>query len=285
MTQAHADGRVGGYSARSTLPLRTELARQFKRRRTQLALGFLALLPVILAIAFAVGGSDADSNTGGLIELGTRSGVNFTVFALFVSVGFLLIVVVSLFFGDAVASEASWSSLKYLLAIPVPRTRLLAQKAYVSAILSALAIAVLVGVSLLLGTIFYGTGSLVSPFGDSLPYATALGRLGIGVAFIAVNMLWVAGLALALSVSTDAPLGAVGGTVMVSILVQILDQITALGSLRNFLPGHYSTSWTSVLSPTLQWDDLLIGAFSSVAYATVFGLLAWRRFATKDITS
>lgn len=285
MSTTHSDGRVDGYDASKTLSLRTELTRQFTRRRTQMALGFLALLPVILAVAFAIGGSDDADASGGLIELGTQSAVNFTVFALFVSVGFLLIVVVALFFGDAVASEASWSSLRYLLAVPIPRGRLLAQKAAVSAILSLMALAVLVGVSLGLGSILYGVGALVSPFGDSLPFGVSVGRLAIGVVFIAINLTWIAGLAMALSVSTDAPLGAVGGTVMVSILAQILDQITALGSLRNFLPGHYSTSWTSVLSPTLDWNELAAGAFSSLAYATVFGIVAWRRFATKDITS
>ena len=44
------------------------------------------------------------------------------------SAGFLLVVAVALFCGDTVASEAGWSSLRYLLAAPVPRTRLLRQK-------------------------------------------------------------------------------------------------------------------------------------------------------------
>ncbi|MCZ4078667.1 ABC transporter permease subunit [Rhodococcus sp. H36-A4] len=285
MSTTHTDGRAPGYHAGKTLPFRTELRRQFGRRRTQFAIGFLALLPVILAIAFAVGSSSGDSDTGGLIELGTRGGVNFTVFALFMSVGFLLIVVVSLFFGDSVASEASWSSLRYLLAIPVPRTRLLVQKALVSATLSIAAVVVLVLVSLILGTALYGAEPLVTPFGDGLPYVDALGRLAIAVAYIGVNLLWVAGLAMLLSVLTDAPLGAVGGAVMTSILLQILDQITALGSLRNYLPGHYANSWTDALQPTISWNDMFVGSFSALAYAAVFGVIAWRVFASKDITS
>ncbi|MFC8181056.1 MULTISPECIES: ABC transporter permease [Nocardiaceae] len=282
---AHLDGRVDGYSSGKTLPFRTELRRQFGRRRTQLSIGFLALLPVILAIAFAVGSDSADSDAGGLIELGTRGGVNFTVFALFMSVGFLLIVVVALFFGDSVASEASWSSLRYLLAIPVPRTRLLMQKALVSATLSIAAIATLVVVSLGLGTVLYGAEPLVTPFGDGLSYAEALGRLLIAVLYICINLLWVAGLAMLLSVLTDAPLGAVGGAVMTSILMQILDQITALGSLRNYLPGHYANTWIDALSPTIEWNDMVVGSFSALAYAAVFGIAAWQRFSTKDITS
>ncbi|MET0798848.1 MAG: ABC transporter permease subunit, partial [Rhodococcus sp. (in: high G+C Gram-positive bacteria)] len=231
------------------------------------------------------GSSSADSDAGGLIELGTRGGMNFTVFALFMSVGFLLIVVVALFFGDSVASEASWSSLRYLLAIPVPRSRLLTQKALVSATLSSAAILVLVGVSLLIGTVMYGAESLVTPLGEGLSYGTSLVRLLIAVAYIGVNLLWVAGLAMLLSVLTDAPLGAVGGAVMTSILMQILDQITALGSLRNYLPGHYANSWIDAFGTNIDWNDMVVGSFSAITYAAVFGLIAWRRFATKDITS
>jgi ABC-2 type transport system permease protein len=285
MSTTHADGRAAGYSGGRTLPFRTELRRQLGRRRTQLAIGFLALLPVILVIAFTVGSSSADSDAGGLIELGTRGGMNFTVFALFMSVGFLLIVVVALFFGDSVASEASWSSLRYLLAIPVPRSRLLTQKALVSATLSSAAILVLVGVSLLIGTVMYGAESLVTPLGEGLSYGTSLVRLLIAVAYIGVNLLWVAGLAMLLSVLTDAPLGAVGGAVMTSILMQILDQITALGSLRNYLPGHYANSWIDAFGTNIDWNDMVVGSFSAITYAAVFGLIAWRRFATKDITS
>ncbi|GAA4480925.1 ABC transporter permease subunit [Rhodococcus olei] len=280
-----ADGRAPGYRARRTLPLRTELVRQCKRRRTHVALGFLAALPLVLMLAFAIGGGGSSTGTTDLIELATRGGVNFTVFTLLMSVGFLLIVVVALFFGDAVASEASWSSLRYLLAIPVPRSRLLQQKAIVSAVLSVAALLLLVGVALAAGTAAYGTGPLVTPFGDSLGYAEAVGRLAAGLGYVAVNLTWVAGLALLLSVLTDAPLGAVGGTVMVSILVQILDQITALGHWRDYLPGHFSFAWTRFLAPTVDWHDVVVGSFSALAYATVFAAAAWLRFARKDITS
>ena len=46
-------------------------------------------------------------------------------------------------------------------------------------------------------------------------------------------MLVVGTLAFLLSVSTDAPLGAVGGAVLLQILSSILDQIEALGAIRS----------------------------------------------------
>ena len=274
-----------GYRAGSTLRLRVELLRQLRRRRTQITLGFLVLLPFILLAAFELG-SDGEANTsGGLVDLATTSGANFTIFALFASSGFLFVVVVALFFGDTVASEAFWSSLRYLLAAPVPRARLLRQKALVSALLAALALVVLPAVATGVGVLFYGTGDALSPTGQSMPFGTAVVRIALAVVFLFVHLSWVAALALVLSVSTDAPLGAVGGAVLLSILSQILDSITALGGLRDYLPTHYAFAWADLLTTDIDWSEMAWGAFSAITYAAAFGLLAWRRFATKDITS
>ena len=273
------------YRAADTLRLRVELVRQLRRRRTQIALGFLALLPFILLAAFELGSDGSGNTSGGLVDLATTSGANFTIFALFASSGFLLVVVIALFFGDTVASEAAWSSLRYLLAAPVPRARLLRQKALVSALLTAVALVVLPGVAIGVGVLFYGTGDALSPTGDSLPFGTALVRIALALGYLFVHLSWVAALAMLLSVSTDAPLGAVGGAVLLSILSQILDSITALGDLRDYLPTHYAFAWADLLASDVDWSQMAWGAFSAISYAAVFGLLAWRRFATKDITS
>jgi ABC-2 type transport system permease protein len=278
-------GAAVGYHAGRTLPVRVELARQLRRRRTQIALGFLVTLPFLLLIAFKVGNGGNNRNSGQLVDLATQSGANFTVFALFASASFLLVVIVALFFGDTVASEASWSSLKYLLAVPVPRGRLLRQKAIVAGLLSVTALVVLPAVSLLVGALWYGTGDMVGPTGEAVPFGTAVGRIGIAVAYLAVHLLWVAGLSLLLSVSTDAPLGAVGGAVLVSILSQILDSITALGGLREWLPTHWAYAWGDLLSSTVDWGEMARGVLSALVYAAVFAALAMRRFTTKDITS
>ncbi|HEY2764730.1 MAG TPA: ABC transporter permease [Pseudonocardiaceae bacterium] len=281
-TQAAAPG----YRAAATLPLRVELVRQLRRRRTVLTLGFLVVLPVLLWLAFEFGSNNQPDRGGAtLIDLATASAANFVVFTLFSSVAFLLVVVVALFFGDTVASEASWSTLRYLLAAPVPRGRLLRQKAAVAALLSVFALLLLPTVALAVGLLAYGPGHLISPTGQSLGLAPALSRLVVVPGYLALHLAWVAGLALLLSVSTDAPLGAVGGAVMVSILSQILESIDALGSLRDYLPTRFNSAWSDLLASPIDWSHLASGVFSGLAYATVFGLAAWWRFASKDITS
>jgi ABC-2 type transport system permease protein len=279
------DGSVAGYRASRTLRLGVELRRQLKRRRVQLMLGFLVLLPWILWAAFEFGTEADGRRSGGFVDLATASAPNFVVFVLFAVSSFLLPMIVALFFGDTIASEASWSSLKYLLAMPIPRHRLMRQKAIASGLLSLLAVTLLPAVALLVGVIFYGAGEAVSPTGDAIDFDQSMVALLFTVLYLAVHLLWVAGLALFLTVSTDAPLGAVGGTVLVAILSSILDQITALEGLRNYLPTHYAFAWSDLISTDIDWSNMAAGAFSAVAYAAFFGLLAARRFRTKDITS
>ncbi|MDI6103873.1 ABC transporter permease subunit [Actinoplanes sp. NEAU-A12] len=283
---------AAGYKASRTLPIWAEVRRQASRRRTQLALGFMVVLPIIVWAAFEFGNSnpgDDEGDGGGsfssIADLATSSGLNFALFCLAVSAGFLLVVVVALFFGDTVASEASWGSLRYLLAVPVPRARLLGVKLTVAAGYSLLALLLLVGTGLLIGTVRYGWGPLGSTIAAEISPAEGLLRLLGIVAYLAVTLLVVAGLAFLLSVLTDAALGAVGGAVMLWILSSILNQIEALGDLRKILPTHYTEAWRAMLSTPIQADELAKGAISAVVYATLFWGFAFYRFTRKDVTS
>src|SRR5919108_864223 len=169
---------ASGYRAGRTLPLRVELVRQLKRRRTLVMFGILAVLPFVLVAAFAIGGEpDGEGNRITLLDTATASGANFAAVNLFVSAGFLLVVPVALFCGDTVASEASWSSLRYLLAAPVPRARLLWSKLVVGLGLSLAAMVVLPVVALAVGTAAYGWGPLQIPTGGALDTGTATQRL------------------------------------------------------------------------------------------------------------
>ena len=288
-TEPAGSGGASGYRPRATLPILAEVRRQAARRRTQLALGFMLVLPMIILLAFQFGGDGGGDNGNGeygsLVELATSGGLNFTLFTIFVSASFLLVVVVALLCGDTVASEASWGSLRYLLAIPVPRVRLLVVKLVVALVYSALALLLLAGTALILGAARYGWSPLRSAVAAEIPAGEGVLRLLGVLGYLGVVLLVVAGLAFLLSVSTDAPLGAVGGAVLLWIVSSILDQITALGVVRSFLPTHYSTAWLGLLSTPVQADDMVRGCVSAIAYTTVFVALAFWRFTRKDVVS
>ncbi len=220
-----------------------------------------------------------------LVSVATAGGANFALFTLLVSSSFLLVVMVALFFGDTVASEASWGSLRYLLAIPVPRARLLGVKLVVSAIYSILALVLLIGTALLAGTIRYGWHPLQSTVADEVSAGEAFRLVWTAAGYIGITLIVVGAIAFLLSVSTDAPLGAVGGAVLLQIVSSILNQIDALGNIRNVLPTHYSSAWVGLLSTPTQWTAMIQGTISALIYGVVFFGLAFWRFVRKDVVS
>lgn len=286
---------TNAYVSAKTLPVRVELIRQLRRRRTLISYLMMVALPLIVVAAVKFGPSaeeDGASSGGGfgggslnLIGLATNGAWNFTIVMLFFASGFLLTTVVALFFGDTVASEASWSTLRYLLAAPVPRRRLLRSKLIVSFALTVGALVVLITASYLIGWAAFGNGDLVSPLGGSFTNAEALQRVSLIAAYIFAALLFTAGLAFYMGVRTDVPLGAVGTAVMVVIVLQILDAITALGSLRQWLPGHYGQAWTDALAANIAWDGMARGAAFSFALFAVLVGAAYLTFDRKDVLS
>jgi ABC-2 type transport system permease protein len=267
------------------LPLSAEIGRQARRRRTIGIFAVLAVLPLVLLLAFWLGDDGGSSGERGFVDLAQESGANLVVFTLFASTSFLLIVIVALFAGDTVPSEASWASLRYLLAAPVRRERLLRQKLVVATLSSVVAFLFLPGWTLVVGGIAYGWGPYVGPTGSQIGWPEFAGRLLIIIGYLLLALSVVGGFAFMLGVLTDAPLAAVGGAVLLMILSAILDSIPALGNIREGLPGHYAYAWRDALAPTINYSDMITGALWSVGYAIIAVWFAFWYFLRKDITS
>ncbi|GII76338.1 ABC transporter permease [Sphaerisporangium rufum] len=274
------------YSPGRTLPLRVEFARQLRRRRTMVMFGVLLALPWVLVVAFLVGRSPSQAGSLRISDLATQGGLNFAAFTLSVSATLLMVVAVALFCGDTVAGEANWSSLRYLLAAPVPRARLLRQKLIVALACSAASVIMVPVMALLAGTLAFGWNDIRLPgTGEGVDAATVLPRFAIVIGYVMISQLVVAALAFLLSVSTDSPLGAVGGAVGLVIVSNIVQAVEALGAAREFLPTFWSTAWLDALAPELDWSGMIKGASLSVTYAVILVAVAFRRFRGKDVVS
>jgi ABC-2 type transport system permease protein len=280
-------GAVAGYRPERTLRLRVELRRQFKRRRTLGVLIGMVALPLILIGALQLGGSDdAQQNSRiNLVDVATSSGLNFTLFVLFATTGFFLVVVFALFFGDTVASEASWGSLRYTLATPVPRMRLLRQKWYAALVLAVGALLTLTVVALVAGGIAFGFDDIRTPVGITIAQGDGLLRLAGMLGYLSIHLLVVGALAFWLSTITDAPLAAVGGAVFTTIVFAVLEQVDQLGSIRDYFPTAFDFAWTDLLQTPVDSNDLFRGVVQSLVYVAVLTGLGFRHFARRDVTS
>jgi ABC-2 type transport system permease protein len=226
--------------------------------------------------------ADGDFDVFGLLASGPW---NFALSGLAFSSAFLLVILAAMFLGDTVASEASWGTMRYLLAAPVPRRRFLLIKATVGLLLMLAVLLVLVLASFLIGVIAFGTDTLASPLSGTLGAGESTLRLAVITGYIAVTLLVPAGIAFLASVSTDVPLGAVGAAVVIVIFANILDAIEALGSLRRLLPTDYGGAWVDALGPVIVWDQMAIGfAYNLGVFVVLVGIAMWR-FERKDILS
>jgi ABC-2 type transport system permease protein len=267
--------------------MRDELRRQLARRRTLVLLAAMVAVPLALAAIYAIRGAPelAPGANPQLLNLADGSALAFTVFVLYLCAPLLLVAVAAALAGDALASEAGWGSLRYLLAAPVPRRRLLARKLAASLVLSVLATVLLVGTSLLAGALAFGWHALDTPVGGQLAAGLGSQRVALAVLYIVVTLLPCAARWLRVAPLFGTPLTAVGLATGVAVVSQILDVVESLGGARAVLPTHYQLAWTDLFVDPPLPDELAAGTLQAAIYAVAACALAWWRFARRDITS
>jgi ABC-2 type transport system permease protein len=263
-----------------------EIRRQAKRRRTVYSFLALIAIPTIVMVALLTnGGPPAEGRRPELVDVAQASALNFALFMLLATSQFLLVVVVSLFAGDAVASEAQWGSLRYLLTRPIPRFRLLRTKLVVAAGYATAAVLFVPLVSLGMGTVAFGWSSVQTPLAGALGVNTGLSRLALGTGYVVACMAVVVALAFLFSTMTDQPLTAVGGAAVLVVVSEILDQVSALGSVRQYLPTHYWLAWLDLLVDPVDATHMTRGLLEMLPWVAVpLGLAFWN-FRRKDILS
>jgi ABC-2 type transport system permease protein len=262
-----------------------EIRRQARRRRTLYSFLALIAIPVVVLVALLVNGGPPSGGQPQLVDVASSSGLNFALFMLLATSQFLLVVVVSLFAGDAVASEGQWGSLRYLLTRPIPRARLLRTKLVVASLYAGAAVLLVPLVSLAMGAVAFGWSAVQTPLAGALGINTGLSRLALGTGYVVATMTVVVALAFLFSTMTDAPLTAVGGAVVLVVISEILDQVSALGSIRTWLPTHYWLAWLDLLVDPVNASTMTRGLLQLVPWAVGPLVLAFWNFSRKDILS
>ena len=268
----------------STRFLRSELKIIFGRRRNIAGLGVLAVVPVILAIAVHV---SAPGQGGGpaFISAITGNGLFVAFAALALELPLFLPLAVSAISGDSVAGEANLGTLRYLLAIPAGRTRLLVIK-YAAIVIFALAATFLVAlVGSIMGLALFGGGDMTLLSGTQTTLADGVWRLILSSLYLAAQLSALGAIGLFVSTLTEQPIGATIAIVLVNVMMFILDSISQLDWLHPWLLTHWWTAFGDLLRDPMATESIQRGLITALVYAGVFWLAAWARLSTKDISS
>ncbi len=215
----------------------------------------------------------------------TSNGLFVPLAALTVEMGLFLPLAIAMLAGDAVAGEANLGTLRYLLTVPVSRTRLLLVK-YASLCIGALwGVATIAAAGAVVGVALFGAGPLTTLSGSQLEFPAAAGRLLLVVLYLSAGIAALGAVGLFISTLTEQPIAATIALTIFTILSWILDGVPQLEWLHPWLIVDKWLSFADLLRDPPFWDNVVQGLGVDLAYAVVFWLLAWARFGGKDITS
>jgi ABC-2 type transport system permease protein len=277
-----------------------ELMKLVRRPRSWVSIALLCGLPVLVAIFVAVTHLAPPPGQGpALLSAVLSNGSLYPAAALAIVLPIFLPVAVAVVAGDAVAGEASAGMLRYLLARPVGRTRLLAAKLVTLIVYVLFAVVAVALTSYVTGTLLFGSKPVAVTSGGittSNIAATSLSGTGLtpvdvlirtvgAVAFIGVSMLGVGAIALFLSTMTDSALGAALGALAALVTSEVLVTLNAAAVINPYLPTRYWLAWVDFFREPILWRDIDRGFAVQGVYVLVFLGAAWANFATKDITS
>jgi ABC-2 type transport system permease protein len=270
----------------STRLLRSELRLVFGRRRNQILLVVLALVPVLVGVAIRVSTGEAEPGEGPpFLDRVSGNGLFLSFTGLATVVPFFLPLTVGVVSGDAVAGEAQAGTLRYLLTVPVSRARVLAVK-YGALVAFALAASLLVAaVGLVVGWALFPTGDVTLLSGTTISPFAAVGRAALVALYVAASLAGLAAIGLAVSVFTEVPVGAMATTVVLAITSQILDAIPQLSWLHPWLFSHQWLAFADLLRDPVPTGAIVDGLVLQAGWIAVALTVAWSRFTTRDITS
>jgi ABC-2 type transport system permease protein len=270
--------------------LRSELALVFRRWRNRALLAVVVAIPILLGTALRLavprGGGGGGSGLGGaFLAQVAGNGVFLAFLSLTIMLTLVLPLVVAVVSGESLAGEANIGTLRYLLAVPAGRARLLSVK-YAAVVIFALVTCLLVAASaLIVGVALFPVGPVTLLSGNTVPLADGLLKLLFVVLYVAAAMAMLGAIGLAISSLTEHPIGAIASVLILAVASEVCDNIPQFASIGPYLPTHWWLSFDSLLRTPIDTTELLHGLLSFGIYIVLFGSIAWARFTTADITS
>jgi len=259
------------------------------RRRNLLLLAVTAVFPLVIGIALRLAAPRPEGGGGppaaGFFDQLAGNGVFLTFIALSTLLVLVLPVVVSVVAGDSVAGEAGYGTLRYLLAVPAGRTRLLAVKYGVIVTFGLCATFIVSAVALVAGTVLFPVGPVTLLSGTTVSLADGLLRLLFVTLYVAAAMAALGAIGLAVSTLTEHAIGAIAAIMILVVTSEVVDNVPQLAAVGPYLPTHWWLSFDSLLRVPVDTATLLHGLASFAVYAVLAGSFAWARFTSADVTS
>jgi ABC-2 type transport system permease protein len=260
---------------------RWELRKLRAQKRTYLGLGLAALIPIIFAVAIASqSGGPNDVAFGRYLH---DTGLAFPLVLLLFGSVWMFPLITALVAGDIVAAEDHNGTLKTIFTRSVQREQIFVAKVLAAGSYAAVAI-------LIMGTISLGSGILASGLHPltSLSGTPVSGGKGIGLVFASLGVYLLPILAIScigvlLSTLLRNSAAAIVGTLMVSLLMQLVGILPGIGAIKPYLLTEQFNAWQGFLRTPADWAPIVRSAWVCALYAVPSLIAAALVFMRRDV--
>ena len=262
---------------------RWELAKLRHQKRTYLGLGMAILVPVLFVLAVHLRHHHEHGNGLAFTDYVDRSGLAIPLVVLLFGAIWLFPLIAALVAGDIFASEDHNGTLKTILTRSLERWQVFWGKGLV-------ALGYACAATLLCGTVGVLAGSLQSGFHPlqslsgtivSAPRALLLVYVSMLVYLIPIAALVCIGLLL--STVTHNSAAAVVGTLMLSIVFQLIGILPGLESTQPYLLSTQFNAWQGLLRTPIDTAPILRAAWVCASYGVVALAGAFIVFVRRDV--
>jgi ABC-2 type transport system permease protein len=258
-----------------------ELRKLRFQKRTYLGLGAAALVPIIFVVATSLqsGGPD-EVAFGRYIH---DSGLAIPLVLLLFGAVWMYPLITALVAGDIFASEDHNGTLKTILTRSLERQQIFAGKAMAAATYAAAAILLSGTVAIVAGCLESGFNPLTSLSGTQVSATRALGLVVASLGFYLVPVFAVTCIGLLLSAVTRNSAAAVVGTLMFSLLIQLIGILPGLQSLQPYLLSTQFNAWQGLLRTPADWDPIIRSLWVCALYGVPALVGAFLVFLRRDV--
>jgi ABC-2 type transport system permease protein len=260
---------------------RWELVKLRFQKRTYLGLGAAVLVPILFATAVALRNGEPHEVAFGRYIHDTGFAIPL-VLLLFGSV-WMFPLIAALVAGDIVAAEDHNGTLKTILTRSVERGQVFAGKLLAVFTYTIAALALNGVTAVVAGGLVSGFNPLTSLSGTVVSPARALELIGGSLLVYLMPMLAIACIGVLLSTVTRNSAAAVVGTLMFSLLVQLLGILPGLESLQPYLLSTQFDAWQGLLRDPIDWDPIVRSAWVCPLYAVPAIVAAYLVFLRRDV--
>jgi ABC-2 type transport system permease protein len=262
---------------------RWELIKLRYQKRTYLGLGAAVIVPLLFVVAIHFRHSHQHGGDFAFSDYLQRSGLAVPLVVLLFGSIWLFPLIVSLVAGDIFASEDQNGTLKTVLTRSRERHQIYLAKALVAATYALAAMFLATTVATVAGCVQSGFHPLATLSGTIVSAPKALALVYAACVLYLIPIAAIVAIGLLLSVLTHNSAAAVVGTLMISLLFQVLAILPGLGGLVPYLLSTQFNAWQGLLRTPIDWTPIVRAVWVCALYGVPALVASFLVFLRRDV--